>query len=182
MVEARYDNFWRRLGAIFVDALVIAPFGLFVHKLIQLPAFNQHGVAVALALQSACVYAYQVILTRQYGQTVGKMATGVVAVMLDEQRLPTWRASFLREGFITITNVVGVVYDITRVYHGTYFEDPNGHTPATYALAVFMLAMLLIEIVPFMLTDKQRAAHDYVGGTVVVKKSMSIFADKTEQL
>jgi uncharacterized RDD family membrane protein YckC len=106
------SNWWRRVGASFVDALIVAPastglflvlggdFGeLFDRNDYPLPDSGQLGVSGSAVLM-ALLY-FPTIMKRTNGRTAGKVALGIRVVRTDEQPMTFTRAA-LREVVIKL--------------------------------------------------------------------------------
>jgi uncharacterized RDD family membrane protein YckC len=114
---------------------------------------------------------YYVILHARYGQTLGKMVTRVQVLDLSEERIPTLRQAFLRDiGYIVISTV-SLVYLIYLII--TLHYRRGAHIPVLpgQILAWAGLGWLLPDIVTMATNHKLRALHDYIAGTVVVRKA-----------
>ena len=83
MIEPRYQTFWPRFWAGFLDALVFFPFAM-----VSMVAYRE-AVPIPLRviwyLTSAFAFlAYVVLMHARYGQTLGKMATHVKVLDVSE--------------------------------------------------------------------------------------------------
>lgn len=151
-----YAGFWRRFGAVILDAVILG----FLNLLISLPIGIVFGVVVGVQstatgtsadikgnplflvmqlvitlLQLAVNLGYALYFIGNRGQTLGKMAMGIKVVKLDTNDPPGYVGAFLRE-------VVGKLL-------------------SSLALGLGYLWMLW--------DDKKQTCHDKIAGTVVVK-------------
>ena len=168
---ARLSSPWRRLGAFLIDGLLLSPVWIIgviafvVPRLTQDPLWQRLNAnhpptpaetqELARQLQTrlfvpflltgiaAAVISgiYNATLTRLRGQTVGKMAVGIVVVQIADGSLPTWGNAISRWAL-----------------------------PAAAGLVPWVgsLAVLLIYLWIFWDPNKQ-GLHDKVAGTIVLR-------------
>lgn len=94
-----YAGFWIRLWAYLFDLVVV----MSIQKLLITPVVRVAGLTsdtgwfspVNLAM-AAVFYLYFVLMTKQFGQTIGKMIVGLKVISLTDDRL-TWSAVIFRE-------------------------------------------------------------------------------------
>jgi len=94
-----YAGFWMRFWAYLVDLIVIA--GL--KRLIVSPILGFFGqesadgiFSLSNLLSAVVFYLYFVLLTKYFGQTLGKMMFGIKVIPLKEKRL-SWQTVIFRE-------------------------------------------------------------------------------------
>jgi uncharacterized RDD family membrane protein YckC len=164
-VAPLYRTFWRRLGAAFVDLLVLAP-------LMAADAWVQHhwvsstARAVWFCCYSAVFPAYEIYLHGRFGQTVGKRALGVKVVDLSGSPLTMYQA--LRRELLNLPFAIwSVVATMVFILHGGNPYDPGGspHGPPE-GLSFGLFAMELLSTVG---SSKRRALHDRIAGSVVIR-------------
>ncbi|WP_036687735.1 RDD family protein [Paucisalibacillus globulus] len=98
--EQRYAGFWMRLWAFLIDLIVISS----LNGILLSPfKFVNEGIAISVGIWtvpgivSAIVfYAYFVLMTKFFGQTVGKMILGIKVVRENEEPL-RWSDVLFRE-------------------------------------------------------------------------------------
>ncbi|WP_017726572.1 RDD family protein [Halalkalibacterium ligniniphilum] len=98
--ELRYAGFWMRLWAFLLDMVVIFSInGLLVYPLFRGLdlQFTVVGFSGEVVLAGMIGYVYYLIMTKQYGQTVGKMVFGLKVVNKHGEKL-TWMEALFREG------------------------------------------------------------------------------------
>lgn len=99
-LERLYAGFWMRFWAYLLDLIVIGS----IQRLIVYPVFRaldisliEEGIFSAISVSTAIVfYLYFVLMTKFYGQTIGKMVFGLKVVELDGGRL-SWGTVLFRE-------------------------------------------------------------------------------------
>jgi len=98
--EGLYAGFWMRFWAYLLDLIVIGS----VNRMIINPVFRamdvsliEDGIISPIAIATAVVfYLYFVLMTKYYGQTLGKMVFGLKVVELSGNRL-SWGTVIFRE-------------------------------------------------------------------------------------
>ena len=110
--NGQYAGFWMRFWAYLLDLIVIGS----INRMIINPIFRaidvplaEDGIFSAVSIVTALVfYLYFVLMTKYYGQTLGKMVFGLKVVELSGERL-SWGTVLFREWigrFISATIIV----------------------------------------------------------------------------
>jgi uncharacterized RDD family membrane protein YckC len=164
----KYHTFWPRLWAGIVDGLVFMPITLLDGYL----SAPERGAPVLVAwgvLTYTAYWLYSVLLHARFGQTIGKMVTGVRVLDVSEARIPTLRQAFIRDiGYISL-NTLSLAYLIFLVVSGQYVSGAEGTTLPGQILTWASFGWFLIELISMATNDKRRALHDFIAGTVVVR-------------
>lgn len=156
--QLRYASFWIRVGATLIDGLVFIPLsipfliGIWNRMSTEIDRSIATGQPVdvtpyvgrfagwALTL-AAVTYAYQALMVRYFGGTIGKLAVGI-RVRTDDGNVVGWREALLRPVLQLIVSV------------GSFVPGAG-------------LITLLDDL--WMLWDRQKQTlHDKVAGTIVV--------------
>ena len=97
----KYNTFWPRFCAGFIDGFVFLPLG-FVDGYLASPERGPF-ILIAWGIVSYSIYwLYSVLLHARYGQTLGKMANNIIVLDISEERKPTFRQAFIRDiGYIS---------------------------------------------------------------------------------
>jgi uncharacterized RDD family membrane protein YckC len=170
MVEPKYRTFWPRFSAGFVDGLVFIPVTAvnFVAFSDRVPIWLR---SIWYVVASFCFLAYVVVMHARYGQTLGKMATGVKVLDISESKLSR-RQAFVREIVPIVITAAEVAYGLPLVISGA---DPT-RPPEPHNLGLqFWLAVsassgwFAAELVTMLTNPKRRAVHDFIAGSVVVR-------------
>jgi uncharacterized RDD family membrane protein YckC len=114
-VPIRYAGFWMRFWAYLMDLIIIGS----LNRLLVFPIFRALGLPLAesemfapAAVATAIVfYLYFVLMTKYFGQTLGKMVFGLRVINLKGEKL-SWGTVLFREWigrFISITLVIAYV-------------------------------------------------------------------------
>ena len=154
----RYASFWIRVGATLIDGLVFIPLsipfliGIWNRMSTEIDRSIATGQPVDVtpylgrfagwALTLAVItYAYQALMVRYFGGTIGKLAVGI-RVRTDDGNVVGWREALLRPVLQLIVSV------------GSFVPGAG-------------LITLLDDL--WMLWDRQKQTlHDKVAGTIVV--------------
>jgi uncharacterized RDD family membrane protein YckC len=125
--EGFYAGFWMRFWAYLLDLIVIGS----VNRMILNPVFRaldvplaESGIFSPMSISTAIVfYLYFVLMTKFYGQTLGKMVFGLKVVELDGKRL-SWGTVIFREWigrFISATvMILYIVVAFTKKKQGLH--------------------------------------------------------------
>ncbi len=169
-MERRYDTFWPRFFAAIIDGLILLPVGLLLASAqnASLPIVAY----AALVLDQAVMFAYSIYLHGTYGQTIGKWLMKVQVLNIDETRL-IMRQAFLRDRIGVSLAVVYLLFAIAPVFSGVSprSREFGEHMPSliwNVGLVTFAL-----EVITMLTNAKRRALHDFIAGSVVVRRSNS---------
>jgi uncharacterized RDD family membrane protein YckC len=171
MIEEKYKTFWRRFWAGWIDSLVLLPLyflDIFIWK------NHQHISAFILllwyAIYSLSYMLYSILMHGNLGQTFGKMATRVKVFDISGNTLSMPQA--IRRDIVPLgLTIVGIALESQTILSGVNIYDPN----VFKFDAVFYLTMLstagwfTAEVITMLFSNKRRALHDYIAGSVVVK-------------
>ena len=98
--EVKYAGFWMRFWAYLLDLLVIGSLnGIVVYPIFRALnlSLNDANMFAPVSIVTAIIfYAYFVLMTRFFGQTLGKMVFGLRVISLNDQSL-SWGAIMFRE-------------------------------------------------------------------------------------
>jgi uncharacterized RDD family membrane protein YckC len=115
IVSIHFAGFWMRFWAYLLDLIVIGS----IERLIINPLFRilkvslvEFNMFAPISIASAIIfYAYFVLMTKYFNQTLGKMVFGLRVVDLKSEKL-SWRTILFREWigrFISATIIVGYI-------------------------------------------------------------------------
>ncbi|CAG9623347.1 RDD family protein [Sutcliffiella rhizosphaerae] len=127
----RYAGFWMRLWAFLFDTLIIWSIG----AIIFFPVFRLLGISTsgsfmfspATIATTIVLYAYFILMTKYFHQTLGKMIFGLKVVDLQNDQL-SWKTILFREGvgryialvYAPITYIVFLVVAFTSKKQGVH--------------------------------------------------------------
>lgn len=99
-LEVNYAGFWMRFWAYLLDLLVIGSLnGIVVYPIFRALdlSLNKANMFAPVSIVTAIIfYVYFVLMTKYFGQTLGKMVFGLRVISLQNQDL-SWGAIIFRE-------------------------------------------------------------------------------------
>ncbi len=98
----QFAGFWMRVWAFLLDSLtVFALNGIFVYPLLRMTGIGEWMTIASYSTQALLTalvfFLYFAIMTKKYGQTIGKMVFGLRVIAKNGQGL-TWTQILFREG------------------------------------------------------------------------------------
>ncbi|KIL43852.1 RDD family protein [Jeotgalibacillus soli] len=144
-----YGGFWMRLWAYLFDALVIAAVnGILVYPVFRMAgwASNDGWFSVLGIVTGITYFTYFVLMTKFFGQTLGKMVFGLKVISLKDKSLG-WMQVLFRE-------LIG------RYIHG--------------ALVIFAIPLLYILYIVVAFTPRKQGIHDLFADTTVVHERTAV--------
>lgn len=173
-----YAGFWRRFGAYWIDFIVLLPlmaigvFGTNLSRWFQ-PIWLIPGTIIGLW--------FSVYLVIRHGGTPGKLLMGTRIVMEDGSAVTT-RAALVRHSvlfalsFLTsaaLAYAAAIAPD--EPYHSLTFVQKSmlltELAPSWYgAVNVLLQVWVWSEFIAILCNKKKKALHDYMAGTVVVRR------------
>lgn len=170
-----YAGFWRRLGAHFLDLIILFPLGYIVFL-----GENQSRLFSIYFFLPWLLFIlwFHIYLVCRYGGTPGKLLLKIRIVKLDGARVG-YKEAILRSFVLIFLSVVVSIAEIVVVLGMTdklyfsmewmvrikYIRDnmPTWYSPVKIVLNIWVWSEFIV-----MLTNrKRRALHDYMAGTIV---------------
>jgi uncharacterized RDD family membrane protein YckC len=165
-----YAGFWVRFAALFIDWLLLVMFS-FITSNSRTAWF---GTAVGIIIGLAGLI-YKPLLEYLYGATLGKKAMSIVVVNKMYEK-PDLKEVLLRNIFGIVTKIISLTASIF-VFANVQLDQERFdfgmlQGPLGYTLIISsILGLVYIADVIVLLADKQnRALHDFIGKTYVIKK------------
>jgi uncharacterized RDD family membrane protein YckC len=170
MIEIKYDTFWPRFWAGWIDSLVFLPLIVIDHFIweghAQLPIVV---VASWYVLYFSSYYIYSILMHGKYGQTLGKMAMRVKVLDLSEKKL-TMPQAIKRDIVPLFLVIISIVMNMPKILSGVNIYDPTVDFDLSFYITTYAeMTWFLAEIITMLFNDKRRALHDLIAGSVVVK-------------
>jgi len=170
-VFEKYETVRPRIFAFFVDCLILLPLELMRYWMF-LHSASISLRAAAVVTSNVVPVAYRILMHGWCGQTLGKMACGVVVLDVSERRLG-WGQAMLREIFGLASMAVFLIVAWPAIVRGL---DPYGlnQLAGSRAWSWFMrlgVVCGLLDIITFFVSKKHRALHDFIARSVVIRKS-----------
>lgn len=168
MIEPQYSTFAPRFAAGMVDSLVFWP----IQWLLTFAYVHSAPVwlKVLVYIVSSCFFlVYSIWMHGKYGQTLGKMACKVIVLDVSERSLSMKQAVW-RDILGVVLLPIGWATDIPRIIHGVDINAPANMTTIDWIITYSMFGWFVIEVVTMLTNNKRRALHDFIAGSVVIRK------------
>ncbi len=170
MIEKKYQTFWPRVGAGFIDAIIFYPFAL-IAKLVIYKSDSSFLVIFWDQFHAWAWIAYSVLMHGYKGQTLGKMVCKVRVLDITENQL-SLRQAFMRDIVLIISNIIFSIYVFLNT--SNYISIITGKAKDLSVIPVWfwILAMAgliwtFLEVITMLTNKKRRAIHDFIAGSVV---------------
>jgi len=176
--EKVHAGFWRRFGAIWIDLIVLLPFLILFEYLESLHRTVRFFTVVPSTL---FFWAYQIYFHARWGATVGKMVTGVQITRLDGTPIGYREAlkRFSVDSVLGLWMIAAQLFALSRMTDGDFANlawlertehlatlMPAWYKPLTYLQSAWFWS----ECIVLLTNKRRRALHDFIAGTVVIKK------------
>jgi uncharacterized RDD family membrane protein YckC len=164
--QNKYATFSPRFWASIIDGVVISILsGIWIH----LGTVMGGGIQTALGYIDSVQFAiYSITLHTLYGQTFGKMALDVKVVDNISEKAITLKQAFLRDCVPVISLFLLLIASIFVLTNQTD-ETPQWIVYSMLAFGLSYFLWHLLEIITMLFNDKNRALHDFIAGTVVIR-------------
>lgn len=167
-IEDRYNTFWPRFCATFLDGTALAPLVWFDKFL-----WNSTSSPILIlsweSLYQAITIAYSIGFLFLFGQTPGKMATGVLVLDVSGRKLTLMQA-ILREIVQIIQFPIAFIIVATNVLNGRLENRGFGDMQSLKVFMVILGFWVILEFVTMLFNSQRRAVHDFIAGTIVVRQ------------
>lgn len=176
--ELRYSGFWQRVGAYLIDFLIVSPLAALDYfyggEIRLLPLY------ILLPSQIIALFMY-VFMVSKYGATPGKMVLGLRIVMLDGSPV-TLKATLLRYAPIwslSMLMALGMIVTILNMPDTSYLSlnymarsaALSENMPGWVGVVNVLLQVFVWgSVITVLANAKRRAIHDFLAGTVVIRK------------
>ena len=144
-----------------------------INKAIDLiPTDGLNSFSILISIVSANIpYFYSIFFLGRFGQSIGKFVTQVKVVDYATENKIGYYQAFIRD-FIPIALVNTIMIVIFIMFYGEDLQNFHLSTIGTIFLLIPTLMVLIwsiAEIVTMFGSDKNRALHDKIGNTVVIR-------------
>jgi uncharacterized RDD family membrane protein YckC len=174
VIEARYQTFWPRFWAGWIDAAIWLPLlflDFWLEEHVQSPVF----LALWLIAYTLSFDIYSVAMLAKFGQTLGKMAMGVRVLDISERKL-SLRQAVLRDCVPIGLSLLIIFDDLPRVLAGVNRVN-DGELGLVMQVGMYgTLLWFAAEFLTMFMSSKRRALHDFIAGTVVVRTRLASVA------
>jgi uncharacterized RDD family membrane protein YckC len=181
-LDGVYDNiyagFGPRLASLLLDTIIMMPL---IWGILYLNHTSKEMFFYTIIPNMIVGLWYHIYLPKKYGGTPGKLIMGMQILKLDGKSIG-WKEAFLRHSIIlalTIFNIVLMTDAILKADNETYIglswiQQTQYLTSLSPVLFTIYLWLSNIwtwsELIVLLTNPRKRALHDYVAGTVIVKK------------
>lgn len=172
--QVTYGNFWPRLGALFLDGLIVG-LPTFAVTYFNVVSWKSSAILILITVISTV---YKPLMEYLYGATLGKMALNLRVVNLDFQKANLTEILF--RNIFNIGSNVFTIISMLIIFNSVEFQAVTGYMEFNKIVASqsgstiirgISAAIGLTEFI-CLITDKQkRALHDRIGKTYVIVKS-----------
>lgn len=175
----KYAGFWRRFGAFWADTIIVTPWvwGISYFLSEKFRLFNLYFFIPGLLFG----WWFHVHLVAKHGGTPGKLLLKIKIAMTDGSAV-TYKAAAIRYSVLfalsTISSIA-VLIGALKMSDTQYFSlnhmtrsqmmlalAPHWYTTVSLLLQIWIWG----EFVTMLLNKKRRAAHDFIAGTIVVRR------------
>lgn len=182
--EKVYAGFWRRFGSMMIDGLTFIPLFLLSEHYGILSSSN---FIISSYLTPAIFWIYVIFFHYKYGATIGKMIFKIKISLPNGSKIGLKEAllrssvdlAFLFLAFLALSIAFldesldfSFLLNEGLIVRTTYL---NLHYPNWYVyIEFFSNIWVWSELLVLLFNKRKRAIHDYIAGTVVIKKKFSI--------
>lgn len=184
-VDIRFKTFWQRVGANIIDGLIVgaASFAILVPVIVvvALNSVEREGrttkvnlsegeialVVASISVISLASYAYTIGMLAVRGQTLGKMATGIIVLDAATGGRIGFRQAFLRSLGEMVIQAGSVLLALIGAF-GDLQHDLLNVLNVMQSFSSY--GWWLAEVLTMLTNPRRRALHDFIAGTVVVKQ------------
>jgi len=177
IIPNKYKTSWRRFFAVIIDDLIIFPILLYIQAAPrnEYTSANQFIYYLAVLILSSI---YFVWMTGRSGQTVGKKVTKIIVVDgKDETKTIGYKRSFYRYSPFMAFNVLALIYIVITWTDGIMLHMDR----VVLNLLIFLsIIWTVAEFITILGNGRRKAIHDYIGGSVVIRKDAIVSTDTSE--
>ena len=173
-----YASFRARLLAHIVDLLITL---LAIGMIFTFGTNSREKMILHYVILYVFVSAYFPVLHAVFGQTVGKMFLNIELRTVDGKPI-RWKHAILRSSVdigLSIILLVGIINSwlhvptdafVSRTFLERLRLASNAEDPYVYYIRLVSNLWWWSEVLTMLLNPQRRAIHDFLGGTIVVRK------------
>lgn len=165
---SKYHTFWPRFWSPSVDEVVLWPLATVIPGIFLMLFPDNELLSNIIWLLSVMIwFAYSIYFHGRFGAPFGKMATKVRVVDARTERPISYVQAFLRDLPLLILMIC------LSIYYFVSAGDSTGQS-LTYwsAINTLYIGWFIAEVVTMLTNHKRRAIHDFIAGTVVVRREL----------
>lgn len=175
--ESIYAGFGSRLGSLLLDFLFFLPIIFLTAYLNSLSLYFHFLTLIPNILIGIW---YHIFLVKKYGGTPGKLITGIKIVKINAEEIG-WKEAILRHSVLLMLGIFGTVVMLIAYLNAdaSYYVTLSWIEKQKYIASLSPLFPIVnwanniwvwSELVVLLTNSRRRALHDYIAGTVVIKK------------
>lgn len=180
---SRYQTFWPRFWASWIDGLILMPVYLLFAVILD-PRISSLWnlalwlLALVLVVDRTGPWIYSILMHGRWGQTVGKMTTRVKVVDAVSEEPISYKKALLRDSIPILVLFPLLVYSLYQLIIGSEYHIPQPSPDLSITANIadwteFIMGIWwFAEIVTMLTNEKRRAVHDFIAGTVVVRTNV----------
>lgn len=181
-LEGIYDDifagFGPRLASLLLDGIIMMPL---IFTVLYLNSSNLETYYYTIIPNLLINLFYHVYLPKKYGGTPGKLIMGIQIIRLDGENIG-WKEAFLRHLVIFTLTLFAVTLSIEAISRAdeATFESLSWIKQSQYLMSMSPVLFLIYtwlsniwtwsELIVLLTNPRKRALHDFIAGTVIVKK------------
>lgn len=163
----KYQTIGPRFIALFIDGLVMIPVGC-MSGIVPVMFPVGKTTMIGALIFSLIPVAYSISMHYFKGQTIGKAAMKLKVLDISERPISLAQA-VIRSLPQMLPIIISASLMISAGFSSTNNEVSDTFGDVITAFYGFYAVFIIGEIISALFTDKHRALHDYLAGTVVVK-------------
>lgn len=176
--QFEYAGFWRRVGAYLLDILILSPIMVLSYSMMPI---TKYWYIYSFLPMLIFGYWYSGILVAKYGGTPGKLILGIKIIKIDGAPIKIKEATIRLSVEFLLTSTCSLVFAMTAMgipdtaYYNHGWQERSKtiaqNLPGLYTIFEYLTGIWVWSEFFIMLTNKKkRAIHDFIAGTIVVRK------------
>ncbi len=173
-----YAGFGPRLASLLLDAVIMMPL-IFIIQYIN--SFSKYMFFYTLIPNLILGLWYNIYLPKKHGGTPGKLIMGMQILNLNGKSIG-WKEAFLRHVIILLLTLFSsiLMIDALIAADDITFQNLSWIKQTQYLMSLSPVLFTIYtwltniwswsELIVLLTNPRKRALHDYVAGTVIVKK------------
>ncbi|CAH1216405.1 hypothetical protein PAECIP111892_04309 [Paenibacillus auburnensis] len=169
LAEYDYVGFWQRVLISLLDFLILAIPAYFLNRW-AVSAAEQYHSGIPLWIQWVLLTLFNIFMVVRYGGTPGRLLLRT-RIVNERGEYPTVKQAFIRYTFYLINSLLGV---IVTAGDGSVSGVDNYYSnwvPLSTALIEIVSFVILVDCLIIVFSRRNRAFHDVMADTYVVKKA-----------
>lgn len=163
-----YVGFWKRVLVSFIDFLILLLPNYVLNRLFVSAAVSVDS-SLPLFIQFALLAGFNIFMVVKYGGTPGKLILGV-RIVNEQGGSPALKQALIRDCFFIVNSFLAVIVSLNTRELADISSSLAGWSPLASGLNAFLGWVIVIDCLFVAFTRRNRAVHDMMAGTYVVKK------------